>query len=107
MIKALFMFHDGVAVSFEISGHSGYAEAGADIVCSAVSSAAYMTANTVSEILGLPIEAEVLDGYMKVSLELHDAQKAQVLTDGLYLHLQGLQSQYPDYLEIKRGVFNA
>ena len=49
-------------VGFEMSGHSGYGEEGSDIICSAVSSCAYMTANTLTEILGLNPEIEVEDG---------------------------------------------
>ena len=44
---------DGDLVGFRISGHSGCGEEGNDIVCAAVSSAAYMTANTVTEILSV------------------------------------------------------
>ena len=52
-------------VGFEVSGHSGYADEGSDIICSAVSSCAYMTANTATEIMGLSPEIEVKDGYNK------------------------------------------
>lgn len=107
MTKASFLFSGDTVVSFEIDGHSGYGEEGGDIVCSAVSSAAYMTANTVTEIMGLHLEAEVRDGYMKIVLSKDSARQAKVLTDGLYLHLTELGKQYPDYLEIERGVFNA
>ena len=40
-------------VSFEVRGHSGYAQAGEDIVCAAVSSAVNLVNATVNEVLGL------------------------------------------------------
>lgn len=107
MTKAKFLFSEGTVVSFEISGHTGAGERGGDIVCSAVSSAAYMAANTITEIMGLSPKTEVRDGYMRVLMNVHDARKAKFLTDGLYLHLKELAGQYPDNLKIERGVFDA
>ncbi|WP_442974828.1 ribosomal-processing cysteine protease Prp, partial [Ruminococcus sp.] len=48
MIEAIFTVTDKVIRGFEISGHSDYSEHGSDIICAAVSSAAYMAANTVT-----------------------------------------------------------
>lgn len=107
MTTAKFLFSDDVTVSFELSGHSDYAEEGSDIVCSAVSSAVYMAANTIIEILKLNPETVVRDGYMKISMSIDDARKSKTITDGLYLHLSELQSQYPNNLKLERGVFDA
>ena len=107
MTTAKFLFSDDVIVSFELSGHSGYAKEGEDIVCSAVSSAVYMVANTITEILKLNPETVVRDGYLKVQMNIEDARKSKVITDGLYLHLGELQNQYPNNLKLERGVFDA
>lgn len=107
MTTAKFLFSDEVVISFELSGHSGAGEEGTDIVCSAISSAVYMAANTIIEIMKLKPETVVRDGYLKVKLSLDDARKSKVITDGLYLHLSELQSQYPNNLKLERGVFNA
>ena len=107
MTTAKFLFSDDTIISFELSGHSGYAEEGEDIVCSAVSSAVYMAANTIIEIMKLNPEAEVRDGYLKIQMDSDDARKSKVITDGLYLHLSELQSQYPNNLKLERGVFDA
>ena len=61
MIKARFFTEDNLICGYEISGHSGSAESGQDIICAFVSSAAYMAANTLSEIVGCEITAEVDD----------------------------------------------
>ena len=107
MTTAKFLFSDEVVVSFELSGHSGAGEEGTDIVCSAVSSAAYMAANTIIEIMKLNPETVVRDGYLKLEMTLEDARKSKVITDGLYLHLGELQNQYPNNLKLERGVFDA
>ena len=107
MTTAKFLFSDEVVVSFELSGHSGAGEEGTDIVCSAVSSAVYMAANTIIEIMKLSPKAEVRDGYLKFTMNIDDARKSKVITDGLYLHLSELQSQYPNNLKLERGVFDA
>lgn len=107
MTTAKFLFANDLIVSFELSGHSGYGEEGTDIVCSAVSSAVYMAANTITEILKLNPETAVRNGYLRVQMNLEDARKSKAITDGLYLHLSELQCQYPNNLKLERGVFNA
>ena len=99
MIKARFFTEDNLICGYEISGHSGSAEAGQDIICAFVSSAAYMAANTLSEILGAEIEAEVADGYMniRVSSKLSEAQQ---ILEGLRLHLRSLAGDYPDNIKV-------
>ncbi len=107
MTKAKFLFCKDVIVSFELGGHSGAGKSGTDIVCSAVSSAVYMAANTILEIMKIEAKAEVTDGYFKFEMNLEDSKKAKVITDGLYLHLGELQGQYPNNLKLERGVFDA
>lgn len=107
MTTAKFLFSDDTIVSFELSGHSGAGEYGTDIVCSAVSSAVYMAANTIIEIMKISPETVVRNGYLKLEMNLSDARKSKVITDGLYLHLSELQSQYPNNLKLERGVFDA
>ena len=88
-------------VGFEMSGHSGYGEEGSDIICSAVSSCAYMTANTLTEILGLNPEIEVEDGYMKLILNATEALRAQDLLNGFKLHINAMADEYPGYIVCK------
>ena len=107
MTKAKFLFSGDTVIAFEISGHTGAGVGGSDIVCSAVSSAAYMAANTIIEVLSLNPETEISDGYMSIALKSEDALKAKVITEGLYIHLKQLSEEYPDNLKLERGVFDA
>ena len=67
MTRASFNFPSPDSASFSIKGPAGYADKGEDIVCAAVSSAALLTANTITEILGVDAEAEEKDGSLKFS----------------------------------------
>ena len=94
MIKAQFLATKGKLKGFAIKGHAGHALFGEDIVCAAVSSAAYMTANTVTEIIGATADITVDDGYMRVMLtdKIPDCQDT---LSGFRLHLEAMQEQYP------------
>lgn len=49
MVKAEFYKTNGTFSGFRISGHTGYAPRGRDIVCAAVSSAVQLTVNMLHE----------------------------------------------------------
>ena len=101
MIRASFRIRPDSA-EFTVKGHSGSAEAGSDIVCAAVSSAVYMAANTVTEILGVQAQAEVKDGYLRFSCS--GSQAASDVIRGLLLHLEELACQYPDRIKVTTEV---
>ena len=92
---------EGERVSgFTAKGHSGYAEAGSDIVCAAVTSAIRMTECAVNDVLGL--EASVLVRDDTISLRLpgglsqSNESTCQTLLTALMLYLTELHEEYPD-----------
>ena len=90
---------------FSISGHSSQNcddEIG-KIVCSAVSSAAYMAANTITEIIGDKAEITVTDGFMTLSVKNPSKETVTVLM-GLELHLKELSGQYSNNLRFNGGA---
>ena len=99
MTKATFYFDGNVPYGFLISGHSGFAESGEDIVCASVSSAAYMVANTITEILKADAEIAVDDGKMKLIVNKEQRHITKDILLGLKLHLESLEEQYPEFLE--------
>lgn len=101
MINVIFTVSGGCVLGFEISGHSDYSEQGSDIICSAVSSAAYMAANTVTEVQQLKADITVNDGFMKLDLSHQDAKTAQVILNGLLLHLNALKEEYKEFITVK------
>ena len=100
MIEVRLHKKEGKISAFEFSGHSGFAEAGSDIVCAAVSSAAYLTANTLLETVGVKADAEVDDGYMKFVVDETCKSRASDFLNGFALHLNQLREQYPAYVSI-------
>ncbi|MEI3383901.1 MAG: ribosomal-processing cysteine protease Prp [Dysosmobacter sp.] len=46
---------------FDVQGHSGYAEAGADIVCAAITSAVRLVETTVNDVLGSAASVKVAE----------------------------------------------
>lgn len=100
MIKATFYRRGENPGGFEISGHSGYAEEGADIICASVSSAAYMAANTITEIIGEEAEISVSDGFLRFITESNRPETTAVL-EGLKLHVKALADDYGEYIICK------
>ena len=99
MTKVLFFCRDGEPCGFAMHGHAGYGQEGGDIVCAAVSSAAYMAANTITEVLSCPAQAEVSEACFWFSL-LSPCDTARAVLEGLKLHLTELEKQYPANLTI-------
>ncbi len=99
---------DGKSIyGFEISGHSSQNcdDSVGKIVCAAVSSAAYMTANTITEVIGDSAKAEVDDARMFFSVENPSDASVKVLK-GLKLHLSELSEQYSNNIHIYGGAKN-
>ena len=101
MIKVEF-FGTELIYGFHIMGHSEMNPEGPEILCAAVSSAAYMTANAITEVIGLKPVLLNRDGnmYLKVKTE-QEAKTCRVLFDGLRLHLSEIAQDYPKYLKVK------
>jgi uncharacterized protein YsxB (DUF464 family) len=90
---------------FEISGHCSVDsddETG-KIVCAAVSSAAYMAANTISEIIGDEEDVTVNDAAMRFTVANPSDATVKVL-EGLKLHLEELSGQYSNNIKIIGGA---
>lgn len=110
MIQAEFYVQDGGRITgFSVSGHAMFAESGEDIVCAAVSSAAYMTANTITEILSIEPQLLLDEGCMCVLLrEPGEIDRAQDILQGFRLHVTQLATDYPNHIAVNlRGVNNA
>ena len=99
MIKVRFHTANNTIFGFTLNGHAGAGVRGEDIVCAAVSSAAYMTANTVTEILGQPADIAVDEGYM--SLQITGAlAPCQATLAGFRLHIQAHTEEYPKAVQL-------
>ena len=105
MTSVEFFADNNKLYGFEISGHcskNGDDENG-KIVCAAVSSAAYMTANTITEIIGDKAEITVDDAVMRLRVK-NPSDATVALLSGLRLHLTELSVQYSNNIRIFGGA---
>lgn len=102
MIRAeFFITQRGELLGFQIKGHSGSAEQGSDVICASVSSAAFMTANTITEIIHADAMAGVEeDGEMFLRIPKKDAPGCADILAGFKLHLLALEEQYPENIHV-------
>ena len=102
MINVDFFITDkGYLLGFEIYGHAEFKENGYDIVCAAVSSAAFLVANTVSEIIKVAVSVRVEDsGYMYLKINNNDAGLCKDILLGFKLHMLNLEEQYPKNITV-------
>ena len=86
---------------FHITGHSDANPGGPEVICAGVSSAAYMTANLITEVIGLSPELSAKDGDMLLKLKTEqEAIRCEDILQGLRLHLSSLAEQYPKYIKL-------
>ncbi len=97
---------DGALLGYSADGHAGYAEAGADIVCAAVSALTQTTLNGLKEVLKAPVMFERDDerAFLEANLtpEATEAQiqQAQLLLVTLLEGLRAIEREYPRNLRI-------
>ncbi|BFK88734.1 ribosomal-processing cysteine protease Prp [Pseudoflavonifractor gallinarum] len=89
-------------VGFTAQGHSGYAEAGSDIVCAAVTSAIRMTECAVNDVLGLEASVKVREDSVSLrlpgGLSQSNESTCQTLLTALMLYLTELHEEYPQHI---------
>jgi uncharacterized protein YsxB (DUF464 family) len=89
---------------FVVKGHSGYAEAGSDIVCSAISAIAFTAVGAIEELIGLKGFYKQKDGYMSCKLDMnippelkHDANVIMATAE---VGFKQIEFAYPDYVKV-------
>ena len=91
---------------FDSKGHSGYAEAGADIVCAAITSAIRLVEATINDVLGLAASVKVREEDASISLRLPGGlsptaeSTCQTLMTGLMVYFAQLHDEYPENIEV-------
>ena len=91
---------------FDSQGHSGYAGAGEDIVCAAITSAIRLVEATINDVLGLAASVKVKESEALISLRLPGGlgptaeSTCQALLTGLMVYFAELHEEYPDNIEV-------
>ena len=104
MTRCEFFTEGDRITGFSISGHSGYAEAGSDIVCAAISAVVSMTEAVINDICGAKAKVRVKDEQARITLTLpvscDEEDTVQAILAGMMLYLCNLREEYPDYIEV-------
>ncbi len=89
---------------FEVTGHSGYAEAGEDIVCAAVTSAVRLVECMLNDVMGLEASVKVSKKDASILLKLpgklgatHESACQNLLT-AFMVHMTSLAEEYPEHI---------
>ena len=95
---------DDRITGFSVSGHSGYAEAGSDIVCAAISAVVTMAEATINDVCGAKAKVRVKDEDARITLTLpsscDEEETVQAVLSGMLVTLLSFKEQYPDYIEV-------
>ena len=104
MTRCEFFTENDRITGFSVSGHSGYAEAGADIVCAAVSAAVAMAEATINDVCGAKAKVRVKDEQARVTLTItvscEEEDRVQAVIAGMMMYMVNLRDEYPDYIEV-------
>ena len=97
---------DGALLGYRANGHSGYAEAGADIVCAAISALTQTTLNGLKNVLKAPVmfdqddDGAFIEAILMPEASEDQLRQAQLLLVTLLEGLQAIQREYPRNLRI-------
>ena len=97
---------DGALIGYSALGHSGYAEAGSDIVCAAISALTQSTLNGLKNVLKAPVMFDQDDDGAFIEARLtpeateEQIRQAQLLLVTLKEGLEAIQRECPRNLRI-------
>ena len=104
MTRCEFFTEDDRITGFTISGHSGYAEAGQDIICAAISAVVTMAEATINDVCGAKAKVRGKEEDARVTLTLpascDEEEAVQAVLAGMLLTLCGMRDDYPDFIEV-------
>ena len=111
MTKIVFFQHDGHFYGFEEQGHTGFADSGEDILCSALSAMTMLIINTILISYSTDLDYHVDEGATNIKVRCRSALPAfeederksyaiSGLFHGYYQQIKDLVEEYYDYLEV-------
>jgi uncharacterized protein YsxB (DUF464 family) len=105
MTGVKFLTENGILIGFSVRGHSSLNcdDMQGKIVCAAVSSAVYMAANTILEIVKDNAVAEVDEAQMLFKVN-NPSKETEIVLEGFKLHIEQLAEQYSTNIKIYSEV---
>ena len=112
MTKITFFKRNGVYYGFKETGHSGFADAGQDIVCAGLSAMTMLIVNTVevayAENVDYTIDEDTTDITVKIPIMLDTTDESEAkrfaiggLLQGYFIQLMDMLEDYYDYLSVE------
>ena len=111
MTKIIFYKSDGNFYGFEEQGHTGYGEAGDDILCSALSAMTMLIINTVEVAYASDVEYDISEDDTRITVrskaalpEFEGDERKRYAVSGLFMsyfyQLNDMVEEYYKYLEV-------
>ena len=100
MIRLTLYRRDDAWTGFDCLGHAGFAEAGQDIVCAAVSILTTTCANALETVAGVEPQVKAAPGNMRLRLPENAGHDAQVILGAMRQGLRDLAEEYPRYFQL-------
>ena len=111
MTKIIFYRSNGIFWGFEEQGHTGYAEAGEDILCSALSAMTMLIINTIEVSYASDVDYEINDDDTRIVVtskaalpEFESDERKRYAVSGLFMsyfyQLNELTEDYYKFLEV-------
>ena len=104
MTRCEFFTENERITGFSVSGHSGYAEAGQDILCASITAAVTLTEAIINDVCGGKAKVRVKEADARITLILpascEEEEAIQSALAGLMLYLLSLRDDYSDYIEV-------
>ena len=111
MTKIVFFRKNGVYYGFKEEGHTGYAEAGEDVLCAALSAMTMLIVNTIEVGYASDVEYDVNEGATVISVKsraalpkYEDDERKRYAVSGLFCsyfyQLNELVEEYYEYLQV-------
>lgn len=99
------IFHrdgEGQIACVDLQGHAGFADAGEDIVCAAITSAVQLTHVLLEDVwkLAFDTEADQEGTHIRLSFPLSARERAQSALEALRIHYSELQENYADFIQV-------
>ena len=95
---------DGALIGYTANGHSGYAEAGADIVCAAISVLVINTMNAIEAFTDdeTSLVSDEVSGKIDFLVKGNPSKGAQLLLDAMLLGLEDMADDeiYRNYMDL-------
>ena len=112
MTKIVFFRSGGSYYGFEEHGHSGYADAGEDVLCAAISAMTMLIINTIEVAYASDVEYTIDEGATNIRVrskaalpEFEEDERKRYAVSGLFLsyfyQLNELVEEYYDHLKVE------